>query len=275
MGASRAVVLKLLQAEWRYSPPVQLVRQLGLFEAQIAMPSDTSTLWSEDMKFYGPSGIGFARGYPAYATHVLALLWSAFTNASFALDVLSCEGHFCGAHGYLHATHSGCFAGQPPTGLRVAMRASLHWHVEDGVAIDGYFMTDMPALFAQFGVDLYERALSDEPLPPQCDATPALQQLMHTHSSKNSELRQPASVRAITLDADIVKLASLPTAAPTSRLPALPAHVSLPTVAVLVVASACAGALAVVFLQRVRLRSQQHELLSALDKLDRPLLASQ
>jgi len=174
--SSRAVAVQLLQAEWHYSPSADMRRRLaasGHALLSAAVPADTRALWADTLRFYGPSGIGYAQGYDEYATHVLRVLWSAFTDAKFALDVLSCEGHFCGAHGYLHATHTGCFAGEPPTGKLVSMRAGMHWHIDGGVAREGYLMVDMPALFDQLGVDLFERALTAKPLPPQCDAPPA------------------------------------------------------------------------------------------------------
>jgi len=120
------------------------------------------------MRFYGPSGVGFAQSFDEYAAHVLLPLRLAFSTAALDLDVLSCEGNFCGAHGHLRGVHSGCFAGQPATMRQVSLRVGLHWHIVDGRVRDGYWMTDMPALFEQFGVDLFDRAMSGTPLPPQC-----------------------------------------------------------------------------------------------------------
>lgn len=70
------------------------------------------------------------------------------------------SGLFCGAHGYLHATHSGCFVGEAPTGKRVKLRAGLHWYFEGGKAKDGYFMTDLPALFEQLGAAALLRSVN-------------------------------------------------------------------------------------------------------------------
>ena len=41
-----------------------------------------------------------------------------------------CEGAFCGAHGYLHATHSGCFLGEAATGRDVRLRLGLYAYPE-------------------------------------------------------------------------------------------------------------------------------------------------
>ena len=68
------------------------------------------------MVFYGPSGIGLARGYSEYSAHVLAPRRAAFEARSFELDVLSCEGAYCGAHGHLRGTHAGCYLARGPGG---------------------------------------------------------------------------------------------------------------------------------------------------------------
>ena len=115
------------------------------------------------MIFYGPSGVGTAHGYSAYRTHVLGALDAAFASRSFELDVLTCEGSICGAHGRLRAEHVGCYLGAHPTATadgghapaQVSMRLGLHWHIVDGKALDGYMMHDAPALFRDhFGVDV-------------------------------------------------------------------------------------------------------------------------
>ena len=186
--ASRAVVLELLRREWGLVEPASAggtgsatgTSSVGSNRVQVDgtfVPS--RELWHEDkMIFYGPSGIGTATGYDEYRTHVLGLIGGAFANRRFELDVLACEGAICGAHGKLHATHVGCYLGALPTeraaDTTISMRLGLHWHVMDGKALDGYMMHDAPALLrdALGGADLFERAMSAEPLPPSCPAPP-------------------------------------------------------------------------------------------------------
>ena len=129
------------------------------------------------MTFYGPSGLGLARGYDEYASHVLGSVWSAFERRRFEVDVIACEGAFCGAHGQLVADHVGCYLGEWPqqqdhkadgdrggdgdavsnemAARTIRMRLGLHWHVVDGKVLDGYMMHDAPSLFRDaFGIDL-------------------------------------------------------------------------------------------------------------------------
>ena len=42
-----------------------------------------------------------------------------------ALDVVSCEGSYCGAHGYLYGNHSGFWLGQEATNLPIKLRYTL------------------------------------------------------------------------------------------------------------------------------------------------------
>ena len=62
------------------------------------------------MSFYGPVGVGLAVGRAAYEAHVLGPLHAALADRRFEVDVLSCEGNYCGAHGYIHGRHIGCFS---------------------------------------------------------------------------------------------------------------------------------------------------------------------
>ena len=159
--ASRAIARELLAAEWEGA-------------------LDSSALWhADEMIFYGPSGVGLARGFEEYRLHVLAPLWAAFADRRFELDTLVCEGGFCGAHGYLHATHVGCYLGESPAEgghpRRVSLRVGMHWHIVDGKALDGYAFYDAPAFFMQLGTDLLARAsMPTVPLPPACPALSAV-----------------------------------------------------------------------------------------------------
>ena len=152
--ASRDVARAILDHDW--------------FERAGGAPSIASPLWAKSMRFYGPSGIGFADSRHAYEEDVLGAVRGGLSERSFELDVLTCEGAYCGAHGHLRALHTGCFLGERPTGRPVRLRIALHWHVVGGVATEGYAMFDAPALFGQLGIDLLARTSA----PPSC--TPPL-----------------------------------------------------------------------------------------------------
>ena len=156
--ASRAAVTKLLDHDWFERSGG------GGFGSGGGGGEAASPLWARDMIFYGPSGVGYASGRAEYERHVLGAVRCGLHHRSFALDVLSCEGHYCAAHGRLDATHAGCFLGEAATQRQVSLRLGLHWHVVDGLAIEGYLMIDAPALFAQLGIELLNRTAA----PPPC-----------------------------------------------------------------------------------------------------------
>jgi hypothetical protein len=137
----------------------------------------SSDLWHPDMLFYGPAGVGMAQGYEQYATHVLAPLHAAFADRRFELDVVACEGAFCGAHGYMVGRQVGCYLGQwPKSAEPVRIRVGMHWHVVDGRAKDGYAFYDTPQYFEEaYGIDLFERAISGSSPPPACPSVGAAQ----------------------------------------------------------------------------------------------------
>ena len=188
-AASRATVNELLAIEWAAGDG-------RVARGGSARLGESRPLWhAAEMRFYGPSGVGLARSYDEYVAHVLGPIWAAFADRRFEVDVISCEGAYCGAHGHLVGTHVGCYLGEWPRGEQsppaesaggpevrsageegvgrsVRMRLGLHWHVVDGQVLDGYMMHDAPALFRDaFGVDLLSRASSNEPLPPACPSS--------------------------------------------------------------------------------------------------------
>lgn len=190
-AASRQVAVALLDREWF---------EHGLDRGEAA-------LWSSDMIFYGPSGIGFAASLQEYQQHVLGVIRHGFSHRSFSLDVLTCEGAYCAAHGYLRGVHSGCFMGEFGTNRTVQLRVALHWHIVGGVAVEGYAMFDTPALFKELGVDV----LSRKSAPPPCPE-PSVEPVVVPPKSFDNEclLRGPDSLQPPTKDALATFLADCP-----------------------------------------------------------------
>jgi predicted ester cyclase len=135
---SRQVASRLLQYEW-------------------AQQQGVSPSWAENMKWYGPAGIGMARSKDEYRKEFIEKVYTAFSNVQLEIDVMPCEGPYCGAHGTLYGDHVGAWLGHPATGKRVSLRFGMHWHVVNGEIVEGWTLMDFPALFKQFGVDLFSR----------------------------------------------------------------------------------------------------------------------
>jgi len=118
--------------------------------------------WSAHMVWYGPAGIGTARGRSEYIHHVLGMMRESFSAPMLHWDGLVCEGLYCGAHFHLKVNHTGCWLGLPATGriarLRFGMHARLSLEPSGYLVQEAWVQLDIPAAFSQLGVDLLSRA---------------------------------------------------------------------------------------------------------------------
>jgi len=121
--------------------------------------SSPSVRWQEDMTWYGPVGFGLAKGKAQYEEHFLAPLRAGLTERTVNFDVISCEGVYCGALGYLNAKHTGTWLGEEATGRDFQMRFGMHFRVDvtNRKIPEGYAMFDLPGAFDTLGIDLYGR----------------------------------------------------------------------------------------------------------------------
>eukprot|EP00928_Gymnodinium_smaydae_P027919 TRINITY_DN21436_c0_g4_i1.p1 TRINITY_DN21436_c0_g4~~TRINITY_DN21436_c0_g4_i1.p1 ORF type:complete len:441 (+),score=49.88 TRINITY_DN21436_c0_g4_i1:57-1325(+) len=115
-------------------------------------------LWRTDLTFYGPGGIGVARGTEEYEKHVLRPYRSAFANRSCDTKMFVCEGNYCGAYGVLYGNHVGTWVGLKESHKRVGLRFAMHWRVVDKRVQEGWAIFDFPGLFEQLGLDFFARA---------------------------------------------------------------------------------------------------------------------
>merc|ERR1719154_146584 len=122
-----------------------------------------SPLWADDMVWYGGAGFGMATSRKEYDEHVLGPLRAGLSRRELHLDILHCEGVYCGAHGYIAGLHTGEWLGEQATNLPLNLRVALHWRVDLtlGVAKECWAMFDIPAAFNMIGVDLFSRMDED------------------------------------------------------------------------------------------------------------------
>jgi len=120
---------------------------------------NSSSYWTEDMTWYGPVGFGMATNKKEYEDVFITAIRNAFTERELEIDILTCEGTYCGANGWLHGINSGDFLGEKASNKAVKLRFGLHWRVDtkNGVIPEGYAIFDLPGFFIQNGINLYER----------------------------------------------------------------------------------------------------------------------
>ena len=148
-------VLRMQAALGRYSgePPTRVVLD--------AM--ETAKHWHPNFMWYGPAGIGTARGQRGYEEHHQIPFLVAFPDRKGS-DV----GHFIrigdgyyavtGGWGYLQATHTGSgFLGLPPTGRRISMRVMDFYRCDDETIVENWVPIDIPHILWQMGVDIFGR----------------------------------------------------------------------------------------------------------------------
>lgn len=114
--------------------------------------------WHSDMTFYGPGGIGMARGTEQYLQHVIQPFRAAFRDRVWEKNMLFCEGNYCGAYGNLTGVHVGSWVGQAATHTTKFIRFAMHFRIVDGKIKEGWAIFDFPGFFTQLGLDFFKIA---------------------------------------------------------------------------------------------------------------------
>jgi predicted ester cyclase len=146
---------------------------LALVESMIAglMRYDGQTLESmaqerywdtQQMMWYGPAGIGSARGLAHYQrVHQIPFLTAFPDRVGGHHKCRIAEGAYVASTGWpsVRATHRGDgFLGLPATGRPVGMRVMDFWRCADGRIHENWVLIDLPDLLLQMGVDVLARA---------------------------------------------------------------------------------------------------------------------
>lgn len=146
-------------------------QSLDLVEAMIAglMRYDKKSLdsmeqwryWHENFMWYGPAGIGTARGQACYRRDHQGPFLTAFPdrvggNHKARLG----DGAYVSSTGWpsIRATHlGGGWLGCPPTGRAITMRVMDFWRREGDLLAENWVFIDIPDLLNQMGFDLFAR----------------------------------------------------------------------------------------------------------------------
>lgn len=120
--------------------------------------------WHNRMSWYGPSGIGTARGIDGFRKwHQIPFL-AGMPDRGQYLDEI--EYHFFGDGNYAAVTgwpdmaqsitHDG-WLGIAPVNKKITMRSLDFWRVEHGKIRENWVMVDLLDMYAQIGVDVFRR----------------------------------------------------------------------------------------------------------------------
>ncbi|MEO1102634.1 MAG: ester cyclase [Pseudomonadota bacterium] len=120
--------------------------------------------WHPRMSWYGPAGIGTARGILGFRhVHQIPFL-AAMPDRGKYLDEFAY--HFFGDRNYVGVTGwpnmiqtltDGGWLGIAPAGKRVTMRSLDFWRIENGLIRENWVLVDLLDMYRQIGVDVFAR----------------------------------------------------------------------------------------------------------------------
>ncbi len=151
--------------------PAQSDKSLKLVEAMIAglMRYDRRSLssmgmidfWTPQFHWYGPGGIGSARGHADYERAHQRPFLAAFPDRVGGNHKCRIgDGDYVASTGWpsINATHSGGgWLGLPATDKRITQRIMDFWRRDGDLLAENWVFIDMIDLLDQIGVDVFER----------------------------------------------------------------------------------------------------------------------
>jgi len=120
--------------------------------------------WHPKMNWYGPSGIGTARGVEGFRNwHQIPFLAAMPDRGQFEVEV---EAHFFAQDNYVAVTgwpdmaqtHTGGgWLGLPPTDKKITLKSLDFWRLENGLIRENWVLLDLIDVYQQLGVDVLGR----------------------------------------------------------------------------------------------------------------------
>lgn len=120
--------------------------------------------WHETVNWYGPAGIGTARGIRGFRNwHQIPFLRAMPDRGLKAHEVtyhFFGDNNYCAVTGWPNmiqtVTHDG-WMGLAPAGTEISMRSLDFWRMEDGKIRENWVMVDILDAYRQLGVDVFAR----------------------------------------------------------------------------------------------------------------------
>lgn len=144
---------------------------INMLSAMIRHPSQggpelmqLEKFWHPKMNWYGPAGIGTARGMQGFRHwHQIPFLNAMPDRGQYPHEV---NHHFFADGDYVAVTgwpnmrqtlSAGGWLGIAPTGQKVSLRSLDFWRLEKGLIRENWVLVDLLHLYAQIGVDVFAR----------------------------------------------------------------------------------------------------------------------
>jgi predicted ester cyclase len=123
-----------------------------------------------NVKWYGPGGIGACLSIKEFEDMHQKPWLMAYPDRKVAdIDSLFAEGRLTAASGWsdMVATHTGPYLDCAPTGKFVTFNCIDFWLRQENVFTENWVFVDMVHLYAQFGIDLFDRMKTSNGVAPR------------------------------------------------------------------------------------------------------------
>ncbi len=141
-----------------------MIDGLNDYDGQTIASMSMTRFWTQDMRWYGPAGIGSTVGLEGFERHHQIPFLRAFPDRIGGTEdtVWIAEGPYVACAGFpvLHMRHLGPYLGHPATGVAVTMRGIDWWKRSGDRLAENWVFVDLPDFFDQLDVDLRQRDLS-------------------------------------------------------------------------------------------------------------------
>ncbi len=133
--------------------------------------------WHEDMKWYGPAGIGTTYGIEGFIEYHQRPFLTAFPDRRAGDNHVArpADGNYVASTGWpsVIATHTGDgWLGQQATNRKVGMRVMDFWRRDGDRFRENWVLIDIPELLLQMGFDLFAQIKNREEAPQVAPVSP-------------------------------------------------------------------------------------------------------
>jgi len=138
-----------------YDQVLAMMGGLRRFDQSDLASMGMEAYWHPNMMWYGPAGIGTARGVDGFQRHHQAPFLTAFPDRKGGHHrARIADGEFVCSTGWpsVRATHLGPYLGTPATGKAIEMRVMDWWVCAGNKLTENWVFIDLPHLFDQMGV---------------------------------------------------------------------------------------------------------------------------
>ena len=140
-----------------------MISDLGGWDLGLPLEDELRRTWTEDMIWWGPTGIGATYTIPRYAKQHSGPFRAAFKDRSATGHVARlAEGNYGGFFGRPNFTaeHIGGLMGMPATGKSGEFRVIDIYRRDGDKLAENWIFIDLLHYWKEMGVDLFERAIT-------------------------------------------------------------------------------------------------------------------